>query len=146
MLFQILCCHSAIQFFGFENKIAKGFFVYLCIQVIFSYVIAGLVKVKNSEWRNGQALPNIAKLLRYQVPKTFQLYLNNRNISLALSWLVIVFEILFFLPLLFPQSALFFLLFGLLFHFANFYFFGLNRFFWTWLATYPLVLIFYLTF
>jgi hypothetical protein len=38
------------------------------------------------------------------------------------------------------RLALFFCASGALFHFLVFWYFGLNRFFWAWLATFPAVL------
>ena len=60
----------------------------------------------------------------------------------SMGWAVMVFELVFPLAL-FSQPALFIALgLAMLFHLANAYFFGLNRFVFAWLAAYPSLLWF----
>jgi hypothetical protein len=56
------------------------------------------------------------------------------------AWAFIGWECAAPLALLHPLVALVFCTIALLFHFLVFWFFGLNRFFWAWLATFPAIL------
>jgi hypothetical protein len=58
------------------------------------------------------------------------------------SWSVLCFECGFPVALLVPSVTLPWLAVGLLFHVANAYIFGLNRFVFAWLAAYPSLLYF----
>lgn len=113
--------------------------MYLAIQVILSYLLAGVAKIRDSDWRSGVAIANIINGPNYAPPKVIKKILNFKLISLSLCWLVIGFELL--IPLIFfIPNQLWIVFCGLLvFHFINFIIFGLNRFFFTWLATYPAV-------
>jgi hypothetical protein len=57
-----------------------------------------------------------------------------------MSWAVISFELLFPLALLTHLTLIIGLAIAAIFHFANACLFGLNRFFWIWLAAYPSIL------
>ena len=56
------------------------------------------------------------------------------------SWGFIVWEILFPFSLLDPRLAAVFCGVAALFHFLVFWFFGLNRFFWAWLCSFPAII------
>ena len=113
---------------------------YCAIQLVLSYFISGWVKVINPEWRNGQALQNVFAFSAYPASEHLRKWADYPRILLIASWAVILFELLFPLTL-FNQTAL---LIGLCiaasFHLANAYLFGLNRFFWIWLAAYPSII------
>jgi hypothetical protein len=53
---------------------------------------------------------------------------------------VILFELAFPLTLLSQEALIAGLVIAAVFHLANAALFGLNRFFWTWLAVYPAIL------
>lgn len=100
---------------------------YIAIMVLLSYFVAGLVKVIRMEWLNGRALQEF--LSRYGHDLSLR-------VALVVSGLVLVFELLSPLALIFPTQ---FVVLAFLFHLANFYFFGLNRFVFAWLAAYPTI-------
>lgn len=113
--------------------------MYLAIQVILSYFLAGVAKIKDSDWRSGIAIANIINGPNYVPPLFIKKFLNLKLVSKVFCWLVISFELLFPLIILIP-NYLWIVFCGLLiFHFINFIIFGLNRFFFSWLATYPAV-------
>jgi hypothetical protein len=66
--------------------------------------------------------------------------MQQRAAATALGWTVIAWECLFPLAWLDPHLCLGMLACGAVFHAANLWVFGLNRFFWAWLAGYPAVL------
>jgi hypothetical protein len=59
---------------------------------------------------------------------------------LVLSWLVIVWECALPVVWVKPTWAPVYLLIGAFFHLGNFLIFGLNRFFFAWIAAYPALL------
>jgi len=61
-------------------------------------------------------------------------------VAQACAWGFTVWEGCFPLALLDPRLAAAFCAVAALFHFLVFWYFGLNRFFWAWLATFPAVL------
>ena len=56
------------------------------------------------------------------------------------SWAFTLWEGFFPLALLHPLLALHFCAVAALFHGLVFWFFGLNRFFWAWMASFPVIL------
>lgn len=112
--------------------------IYIGLQVTLSYFVAGLSKLFLPSWRSGFALKEFLLRSNAAQPRTlFQRLTGSPQVLLALSWGVILFECLF--PLLWIWAPLrpMFIGLGLLFHLANFYAFGLNRFVFAWLAAYP---------
>lgn len=112
---------------------------YVALQSLTSYFVSGWVKLLRPEWRNGRALPVFLDSGIYGPIGPRSAY-RHPGVARALTWLFTVWEGLFPLALLDVRLALFFCASGVLFHFLVFWFFGLNRFFWAWLMTYPAVL------
>ncbi len=112
---------------------------YVGIQCCFSYFISGVAKFRESEWRKGGALGGFFRSSHYQVPLVFK-NISNSQVVVALSWLILIFELSFPLALLSPNICLVYIATALLFHICNFYIFGLNRFLFAWLAAYPALL------
>lgn len=113
---------------------------YLCFQVASSYFLAGLVKVKNKDWRNGKALKAFLGNTIYKQNSISEVIVDSPLILRILSIITIIWELSFPLAFLSPNFAIIFLTIGFLFHLANAYLLGLNRFLFIWVATYPAVL------
>lgn len=115
---------------------------YLAFQLTFSYFQAGYIKVINPAWRSGQALIDVFAITAYPSSEKVRSWANSPRLVFYISWLVILFELFF--PLLLLQKHI--LTMGLIvaatFHLANAYLFGLNRFFWVWPASYPIIIWF----
>jgi hypothetical protein len=110
---------------------------YIAIQTCTSYFIAGVIKLKRANWRNGRALSGFLQTTIYK-PDPFSNALAGRSeLTLLASWSVMIFECSFPLALFNPQFCLLMIGLGVLFHLGNFYFFGLNRFLLSWAAAYP---------
>ena len=121
------------------QEVALG---YLALQLLLSYFISGWVKIVNPDWRNGQALSDVFLFSAYPVSDSLRLWANSPRLLLFMSWAVMIFELLFPLSLL-SETGLYIALFiAASFHFSNACFFGLNRFFWIWIAAYPALLWF----
>lgn len=121
------------------QEIALG---YLAVQLIFSYFQSGWVKVVNPEWRSGRALQQVFALSAYPVSENVRLWAGRPQVLLAMSWSVMMFELLF--PLALFNQTLLIVALGIaaLFHLANACLFGLNRFFWIWPAAFPVIVWF----
>jgi hypothetical protein len=115
-------------------------FGYLGVQLILSYFIAGWVKISNPDWRNGTALRQVFAFSAYPASEGLRDWARRPKILLLMSWTVMLFELAFPLTLASRPSLAFGLVFAAMFHLMNACLFGLNRFFWTWLAVYPAIL------
>lgn len=121
------------------QEIALG---YVAIQLALSYFQAGWVKLVNPEWRSGKALSEVFAFTAYPVSENLRGLAARPRVLFAASWLVIIGELLFPLTLVNSTTLVIGLVFTGLFHFANAILFGLNRFFWSWLAAYPIIIWF----
>lgn len=122
---------------GKGQEIAFG---YLGAQLILSYFISGWVKIVNPDWRNGTALRQVFAFSAYPVSESLRGWAQRPGLLRVMSWGVMGFELAFPLTLLSQPSLIVGLGVAAVFHLANACLFGLNRFFWTWLATYPAIL------
>lgn len=112
--------------------------IYIAFQVTLSYFVAGLSKLKTSDWRSGKALGHFLTLSNsVYAHKTLLQSAKSPMFLSLISWSVILFECLFPLVWLDPSVRPVVLGLGLAFHVMNFYAFGLNRFVFAWLAGYP---------
>jgi hypothetical protein len=112
-------------------------FGYLGAQLVLSYFIAGAVKIANPDWRSGRALAQVFAHSAYPVSESLRALADRPRLLLTLSWAVMLFETALPLTLLSPLGLAVGLTVAASFHLANACLFGLNRFFWTWLAVYP---------
>lgn len=123
----------------FAQELVLG---YLAIQLTLSYFQSGWVKIINSDWRKGLALQDVFSLTAYPVSKGVRNWAQYPRLLLLMSWLVIGFELLFPLALLNRWLLIGALVVAAIFHLANAFLFGLNRFFWVWPSAYPIILWF----
>lgn len=118
----------------------EALFGYVGLQLVLSYFISGWVKVINPEWRSGRALADVFQFSAYPVSEALRGWAERPRVLYVMSWAVMLFELAFPLALATPPSLVAALALAALFHLANACLFGLNRFFWTWLAVYPALL------
>ncbi len=137
----ILCCLCLAKFSPslYWKEVAFG---YLALQLILSYFISGWVKIKNPEWRNGQALQDVFQFSAYPVSESLRGWSKSPRMLLTMSWGVMFFELLFPFALITNISLVIALVITASFHFSNACLFGLNRFFWIWIAAYPSIIWF----
>jgi hypothetical protein len=114
-------------------------FGYIAIQAVTSYFMSGAVKLLRPEWRNGSALTIFLNGAIYG-PLSATHPLRHPWLAMVCSWSFIVWEILFPVSLLDPRLAAVFCAVAAFFHFLVFWFFGLNRFFWAWLCSFPAII------
>ena len=112
---------------------------YVSIHAMSSYFISGAIKLFSREWRNGTALPYFLDGGLYGPLKPHSL-LRNRAVAMLCSWGFIVWECCFPLAMAGPLWAMVCCGIAAVFHFLVFRFFGLNRFFWAWLSSFPAII------
>lgn len=112
---------------------------YVACQVLLSYFVAGLVKLRGPRWRSGEALGAFLRSDYYGVPASWRAkaWLQRPSVIRAGAWAVIALECLFPMALLDPRLCLVLIALAVLFQSMNAYLFGLNRFLWAWAAGYP---------
>jgi hypothetical protein len=125
---------------GLRGLMCRAALLYIAVQVTFSYVIAGLAKLRQPDWRNGRALCHFVASSPYGEPVWLQRILGRPYCGLLLSWFVMAFECGFPLAWIDQRLCMGLMLLGFGFHLTNAYVFGLNRFVFAWLAAYPALL------
>lgn len=136
----ILSCLSLVNFIE-SRQIQEFIWGYLALQLICSYFVSGCFKVINPEWRSGQALEDIFRFSAFPATEAIRKLADIPRTQLCIvSWLVILFELLFPLTLLSQTTLIVGIAIALSFHLINTVLFGFNRFVWVWLAAYPSLL------
>lgn len=115
-------------------------FGYLAVQTIFSYLKSGWAKVIHRDWRTGQALRDVFAFSVYPISEATRAWMGRPRLIRAMSWAVILFELMFPLVLVSHIALAVGLLVALCFHIGNFILFGFNRFVWVWVAAFPSVI------
>lgn len=122
--------------------VAEIAFGYLAAQVILSYVVAGLVKIRDPEWRDGRAMMKVFRQSIYPVSLSLRDWAKHGSLLRFVGWATIGAEILF--PLVLYRTSWTLIGLGVMFgfHISNALLLGLNRFVWVWLSAYPAILWF----
>jgi hypothetical protein len=113
---------------------------YVAVQSLLSYVIAGVAKLRAGSWRNGTAMASFLTQPHYGVPAPIQRIAQRPALCRALSFGVIAFECGMPVALISPGLCLVAIAVAGSFHAGTVAAFGLNRFLWAWLASYPALL------
>ena len=116
--------------------------LWIAVQAILSYFLSGLRKASHRAWWSGEALSSFLKSSSVNVPQFRNACLQNPRVLFLLSNGVILSQILVPGLVMSRMMVNWVLVSGLAFHFGNFLTFGLNRFFWIWIASYPAVVFF----
>lgn len=112
---------------------------FITIQAASSYFISGSVKLFDENWRNGRALSFFISGAIFGPLQDNSIY-KKHWFAIASCWSFIVWESTFPLALIGPVWAVVWCSIAALFHFLVFWHFGLNRFFWAWLCTFPAII------
>lgn len=112
---------------------------YVALHSITSYFISGAIKLFSREWRSGVALPYFLDGGLYG-PLAGGSVLRRPHVAMACSWAFILWECMAPFALAGPWIAAAFCAIAAAFHWLVFRYFGLNRFFWAWLATHPAII------
>jgi hypothetical protein len=112
---------------------------FVALQLILSYTVAGLGKMVSTEWWNGTGLIGVLSTYSYGSPRVSVLAHRHPSLIMAMSWLVILFEVGWSSVLLMPTQVagvLFFI--GVLFHLGTAVVMSLNTFTFAFVAAYPI--------
>jgi hypothetical protein len=134
----LLMAHALDRWFGAELAIQAGLW-YICIQAVTSYFMSGAVKALQPEWRSGRAMTIFLNSAIYG-PLPLRHPLRRPAWALLGSWTFIIWECVFPLALVDVTYAVAFCAVAMVFHFLVFWFFGLNRFMWAWMASFPAII------
>lgn len=134
----LLLAHTAGALTDMSLGWRAGFW-YISLQTISSYFVSGWVKLLRPEWRSGRAMTLFLDTGIYGPLPTRSIF-RHPVLARVCSWSFTVWEGCFPLALLDVRLAWLFCAVAALFHFLVHVFFGLNRFFWAWIATFPAVL------
>ena len=109
-------------------------------QSVLSYTVAGVAKLLSPQWRSGSAIEGIFRTRTYGDAGFYRMLKERPGAARALAWTVILTETTTPVVLLLPPAGRRAVL-GMagLFHLGNARYMGLNRFFWAFTGTYPLV-------
>ncbi len=118
---------------------AQAGLCYIAIQAISSYFVSGWVKILRPEWRSGQAMTIFLNGAVYG-PLPDDHVLRRPSLAFLGSWAFILWECAFPFALVDPAHAVGFCAIAACFHFLVFWFFGLNRFFWAWMCSFPAII------
>jgi hypothetical protein len=114
---------------------------YIAAQLVLSYVLAGVAKLREPRWRDGSALAALVALPSYGVPPALIGLLTRAAIARTAGYALLAFELGFPIALIDPTACRVLLVLAALFHLGNAIVFGLNRFLWAWLAAFPALLV-----
>ncbi|MEY4651462.1 MAG: hypothetical protein RI884_43 [Pseudomonadota bacterium] len=134
----LLIAHGVGLYAGMAQGWRAGLW-YVALQAVTSYFMSGWVKLLRPEWRSGRALPYFLDTGVYGPIAADSVYRRPWT-ARACAWSFTVWEGCFPLALLDVRLAAVFCAVAAVFHFGVFWYFGLNRFFWAWMATFPAVL------
>jgi len=132
----VLSCLTLALFAPDERWRAVAF-GYLAAQLTLSYFASGWVKIVNPDWRSGIALRDVFSFSAYPVSEDLRGWADHPGLMRVMSWAVMGFELSFPFLLVTRPTLMAGLVVAATFHLANACLFGLNRFFWVWLAAYP---------
>lgn len=114
---------------------------YIAAQLVLSYVLAGVAKLREPAWRHGTALAALVALPSYGVPPGLIAWLSRPALSRMAGYALLGFECGFPVALVDPEGCRVLLALAVLFHLGNAIVFGLNRFLWAWLAAFPALIV-----
>lgn len=127
--------------FGPNSSISSLCLWFIAAELLLAYFISGFAKLASPVWRQSMALKGIFSTHCFGHSTIYRLVSKNDLFTVAMSWTVFCFEMLFTAILFFsPTYAIFFLSIGFLFHLSNAIFMGLNDFLFAFSAAYPALL------
>lgn len=113
--------------------------LFLAAVAAFIYLGSGLLKRRQSKWRNGTALVQVLRLEVMGCPPVGQWVSRFPLAARLATWGVMLYQICFPFALVHPAAALGFITGGVLMHLGIGVLMGVNRFIWTMGSFYPAV-------
>lgn len=128
---------NAVTSFLPQLQALTNFFI--LVQLILSYVVAGIAKLVSADWRSGRALAMIVSTRSFGLGSS-SLFIRHTSIAKVICVSIIIYELSWFAAPFNKELLLALMGLGVIFHFANTWILGLNLFPWAFLSAYPLAL------
>ncbi|MFD8383907.1 alpha/beta fold hydrolase [Streptomyces sp. NPDC059679] len=133
-------CAVLEKAFPHDERAREAVVTFLAAQACLSYFTSGAAKLVSPVWRDGSAIPRIFRTATYGDSLFYRTVRDRPWLAKAVAWSTIAGEMAFPLVLVAPKPvARGILATGTAFHLGNARFMGLNRFVWSFGATYPAV-------
>ncbi|MCF6522824.1 alpha/beta fold hydrolase [Streptomyces sp. JJ36] len=133
-------CASLEKLYAHDPRAREEIAAFLALQSCFSYLVAGVSKLMSPAWRDGSAIPGIFRTSTYGDAGFHDAVRDRPWLARTVAWGTIAGELAFPLALVAPAPvARGLMAAGAGFHLGNARFMGLNRFLWSYCATYPAV-------
>lgn len=126
-------------FFPSNIIITQAGLLFIATYLVLVYHLTAIQKLKSQLWRNGQAMENFMNRFPFW-RMVSPVEDKPKWLIKAAAWSVMLFELCFFLGFIWPEVALVFFIAGLTFHGVLSFTVGINHFFWTFIAAYPVYL------
>ena len=124
-----------------QSGVAEACGWFVCLQLILSYVTAGVSKLVTPVWQRGSAIADIVRSRSTGLELAYACTRRCPALASLMCWATIVFEIAFpWLVFGGSSACAVFLVTGVLFHVGVATIMGLDEFLWAYLATYPIAL------
>lgn len=136
MLFTVLLGLAVATWPSGQTRVAQAGVLFVAAQVVLSYLRAGLVKARQPDWWNGEALRSFLAIPAYAVPTWVP---QTPTLLRVVSVGVVLFELAAPVALLDARACLLYSAVAWCFHLATALVFGLNRFLLVWSAALPSV-------
>lgn len=121
-----------------SHMVQKAFLFFLSFQLVLAYTTLGFRKLSQQEWRSGHVGVTIFRDPSWVFRRFLHLGWNSPDFVARSEQLLIIWQMSFpFILILESPYYLIYILVGVLFHFINALFMGLNVFLFSWLAAYP---------
>ncbi len=133
-------CSALEKLYSHDPRAREEIALFLALQSSLSYLVAGASKLMSPSWRDGSAIPGIFRTSTYGDAGFHDAVRDRPWLAKAVAWGTIAGELAFPLALVAPAPvARGLMAAGAGFHLGNARFMGLNRFLWSYCATYPAV-------
>ncbi|MBY8887004.1 alpha/beta fold hydrolase [Streptomyces sp. PTM05] len=140
LAFVTYACAALEKASGGDRRAREAVVAFLAAQACLSYATSGAAKLASPVWRDGSAIPRIFRTEALGDAFLHRAVRDRPWLAKTLSWSTIAGELAFPLVLVAPRPvARAILAAGLAFHLGNARFMGLNRFVWSYCATYPAI-------
>lgn len=140
LAFVTYACSVLEKTFGEDRRAREAVVAFLAAQACLSYATSGVSKLVSPVWRDGSAIPRIFRTETLGDAFLHRVVRDRPWLAKTLAWSTIAGELSFPLVLVAPPPvARAILAAGAAFHLGNARLMGLNRFVWSYCATYPAV-------
>lgn len=125
-----------------DTRLRSTAITFIALQLILSYITAGVAKLLSQEWRNGSAISGVLRTRAYGTPRIAEFIQQRQQLARAICYSVIAFECLGWVCIFGgPRWCVGFLACGAAFHLVTALLMGLNAFLWSFLSAFPAVLV-----